>query len=395
MSMSKPSRKPAELQTAKLQFDLLEDRIVPAGTITGSIFQDFNGNGVFNTTAPIINNDGGGTIRGATDVAWTTTSIDVLAFDSNNNIVAQQSTNTGSYSLDVPGAGPYRVEFRNLPSGIFYGPTAPTGHTATQFVADPNGGVIQGVNLPLIRAQDVSPNNPLLVTNCYVFGAPDGLNADDLVVIGFRYSAGEEISNPDSQANASNSGNNGTPHDQIQGGKPSEHNEIAIPHSQVGTTWGLAHSSVTDQLYMAAFTKRHTGYGPAGNDAIYLADPAVDGLVSTATPFINLGAGAAGVNYRESAQWAQIPANGPVDNPYFYDGLYEGPNGEFVGWDAVGKTGLGGLAIDPFGNELYTVGLNDKQFYIIDVATKNVRTLPIPVPTTVTGSGADFAAVRG
>jgi len=386
--LTRPAKSKAGTENASTKLDLLllEDRTVPAGVVTGSVFLDFNGNGLFDT-ATTIPNEGSGTVGVRADQGFG--NIVVTAFDSSNT--AQGSATTianGTYTLNMTGTGPYRIEFGGLPAGVFFGSQgssggtpAPSG-TAVQFVNDGNSA---NINLSVLRTQDLaglSASNPLLVTTVYLSGAFDGANANEESIVSFPYSSGATI-NETSPANYQD---------------PAAH-KVAVTVNQVGATWGLAYDTINNKIFAAAYTKRHVGYGPSGPGAIYQIDlPSnipnstdTSNPITTASLFLDLNAAtanaAAGVSFRTTVGW-----------DYLNDGVDLGTN-TFTGWDAVGKSGLGGLDVDATGTFMYTVGLANKALYKIAI-TQNangtisagaVTAFTIPTPASATGTiGADF-----
>ncbi len=105
---------------------------------------------------------------------------------------------------------------------------------------------------------------------------------------------------------------------------------------QVGATWGLAYDAANEILYVAAFHKRGTHFGPAGPGGVYSIDIET-GDVATLAVVPNPG----------------IDAHDPT-NDYFPD-----ISGRFP----AGKTSLGDLDIKPDGSELAVVNLNDRRIY--------------------------------
>jgi hypothetical protein len=177
------------------RLEVLEDRSLPSGVVTGLVFEDFNANGRYDPNPSLTNSSGIGSVGLAADrpVAGVT----VLAFDANNRIVgAALTTGTATtvngspvnYVLNVGGVGPYRIELTALPAGFSSGPSGPDSQSTVQFVPDGNTGQ---VSVGLVRAGDFSQNAPDLVTSCYVFGDQiNGPNRNDPVVIGFPYAVG-------------------------------------------------------------------------------------------------------------------------------------------------------------------------------------------------------------
>ena len=98
-----------------------------------------------------------------------------------------------------------------------------------------------------------------------------------------------------------------------------------------------------------------------------------------------------GKNYRVSDAFTDPELVGPTGNPYIRDGLVRTTDAQGVerdlGWDAVGKTALGGLDTDPSGRFLYTVALGDRKLYVIDLAnpTVGLQSIDLPSPASVTG----------
>ncbi|MDX2034803.1 MAG: SdrD B-like domain-containing protein [Blastocatellia bacterium] len=294
-----------------------------SGTITGVVFQDFNGNGVRDAAVTITNN-GAGTIGGVNDrgVAGVT----VTAFDAVGGVAGTATTGaTGSYSLTASGTGPYRVEFSNLPGGFQPGPRSNAVGTTVQFVSDGNTA---NVDLGLVLPAEFCQANPDLATGCYVFGPQTG---NDETIVTFPYSSGTTRSTGPEPF---------TDYD-------SPFHGILGRANQVGSTWGLAYTRISRTLYAGAFMKKHTGFGPGGPGAIYKVDRNTNAVTVHANLNTLLGAGAAG--------------NDPHDpNDYDRD------NGNAT-WDAVGKLSFGGLAVSEDETKLYAMNLATRQLMELPV----------------------------
>jgi protocatechuate 3,4-dioxygenase beta subunit len=354
-------RSPTPKSRSRLDVQHLEDRAVPTGTASGLVFLDYNANGTFDSSSTIPNKSAG-TVGIAGDVAFK--GVTVSAYDSANTLQGSATTDaTGNYSFALGGTGPYRLEFTGLPTGVLYGPTGTTARSNVQFV--PEGGSA-GVNLAVTRAESTAQytstaSGPLLVTQVYQFGASNGTHGGTPTLVDFSYNAGTE--------------DNDTVRDNYQ--NPLTHT-LTVSHSQVGATWGLDYSPTQDRLYAAAFTKRFVGYGPNGPGAIYQTN-GVTGT-STASLYVDLNAvfgdNPAGANYR---------GTNPTD-AFFLAG--DGLAGN-VGWDAVGKSGLGGLDVSEDGSTIYVMALGDRQLYAVPTSgplnTTTVRRFALPRPANVTG----------
>ena len=333
-----------------------------AGTISGVVFEDFNGNGARDTSTTVPN---GGGATGATAVAVDRgmAGVTVTVFDSGGVQRGTTTTDaTGAYSLAAAGTGPYRVEFTTLPAG--YRPSAvaagATGNgTTVQFVPD---GVTGNVNLGILDAASFCQNNPTIYTSCFVFDDQvNGPNKAMPVFVDFPYSAGA---------------NTTTDTDYFL---PAGHN-LMVPANGVGTVFGLGYNRRDSHIYAAAFMKKHAGFGPNGPGAIYTIDPST---VPGGAPalFADLdaifGAGTTGGNAHAG--------NG---------GDYDRDAGNAT-WNAVGKTSLGGLEVSPDGLYVYVVNLADRQVYrlptTLPLVPGNIVRTPIPVPASaVPANGADL-----
>ncbi len=306
-------------------FNSQSDIMAPqAGTISGRVFQDYSGNGLYDTS--------GGTAAAPLAVDTGVAGILVSAFDSTG--AARGTTSTiadGTYSLGATGTGPYRIEFSNIPSGFFasarstdsvLGGTATTAGSTTQFVNDSNTG---NVNLALNRPQDYCEDNPLVCSQLYALGDVNLVES----VFTIPYQAGST---------------------RTTGGSPvtdfeSPGNTSLATANQVGTTFGISYKRTTRQIFVASFMKKHAKFGPGGTGAIYQINRgtgAVSAYVNVNTVF---GANTAGANPHNTAD-------------------YDIDNGQAT-WDAVGKVAFGGMAISDDGSNLFTMNLNDRQLYRI------------------------------
>ena len=170
--------------------------------------------------------------------------VTVTAYDTNNSVVATTTTAAnGTYTLSTT-AGNYRVEFSNIPNGFFDSVLAGAGNSGTevQFVADGAANV----NLGLIDPQQYSPAVPTLYTTQFIHGSPNGANGGLFAVLDLPYNSGSTQTG-------------GTIPGTYQ--SPTTHN-VDIPYSQVGAVLGEAYNAYTNTIYVAAYTKKYTGFGP-------------------------------------------------------------------------------------------------------------------------------------
>lgn len=361
------SQRPSRLSTFRnfeLMLQLLEDRTTPV--VSGNVFLDVNANGVFDAT-------GGAVDRGVAGVQ-------VTAFDAGNAAIANTLSDAlGNYVLNLPLDEPYRIEFTGLPSGLFFGPAGSSGNTAVQFVSSNDA---TGIDLAVVRPEDIRAGETQLATSVYVVGGitPQDLNYGRPVIVSFPTDAGAPDSDP-TRADHEN---------------PTVH-ALSIPQQDVGATWGLSYDAATGQLYAASFMKRTTGFGPYGPGAIYQMAP----TGSSASLFADLNS-IFSDNPAGNLNSLATDSNGNpltfrtnVADPtyWFRDGLvrFTDSDGSVrdLGWDAVGKIALGGLANSGDGSRLYTVALGDRRLYSLptsgDLNAGTVQRFELPVPVDVTG----------
>ncbi len=270
--------------------------------------------------------------------------ITVTAYDDTGAAVATTtSAANGTYTLVIPTGVAVRVEFSAIPAFMKSGPHGAANETSVVFVAA-NAGTAT-VNFGAADPSQYCQTNPTLATSCYQFGASAGNNQP--AIFSWPY--------PASGVNAA----------------------LVVPlasTAQIGPTWGLAYQRRTNSLFAAAFMKRHAGFGPGGTGQIY--------RVNTAAALPN------------GAPFATIPnAGADPHNPANYDR-------DENAFGPVGKLGLGGLAFDEATNSLYTINLNTRELYKVQIdytptalSVTSLGSVPLTPPncTGVTNDVRPFA----
>lgn len=322
-----------------------------AGTITGRVFRDYNGNGAYDTT--------GGTAAQPTSVDAGLAGVTVSAYDA-NGVFRGSATSIadGTYSLSATGTGPYRLEFTTLPTGYrpsarstdsTLGGTASNAGSTVQFVDDGN---TSNVNLAVNRPGDYCEDNPTICSQLYGYGG--ATQVDAVFTIPFwggstRTTGGNPVTDFQSPGNTN-----------------------LATTDDVGTTFGIAYHRETRRIFVASYMKKHAKFGPGGPGAIYQIDRN-SGVVSE---YVNLntvfGAGTAGTD----------PHN-PLD--------YNTDNGQTT-WNAVGKIAFGGMAMSADEQHLYAMNLADRRLYRIptsgtlDSSTITSTAFPTTMPSCTTAS---------
>lgn len=276
--------------------------------ISGKIFRDFNANGTFDTGASF--NEVG--MAGIT----------VKAFDAAGISVATTlSTNDGSYVLTGLSSGVhYRLEFSWAENWL---KPSKAGGTSVQFAQD---GATD-VNMAL--------NNPL-----------------DYSQVGVELAVPVAIVGPSNQAAAS-----GHDHRQFAAlvkfpitttGQAKVHTTLAT-HEQIGSTLGAVYQRDTKSIFVAAYAKRASGFGPGGPGAIYRI--AADGVVSIQATVPDVGLDL----HDFSGDFTQAS----------YDMSYV-PN--------VSRSSLGDMEISADGQTLYVINLKNNHLYAVSTQTLNTVT---------------------
>ncbi len=312
------------------------------GNITGTVFRDYDANGA----------DAGALEPGVSNII-------VTAYDSSNTDVASCETNAnGAYDLNIA-VFPVRLEISNIPTYLQSGPAGADSETTVTFVSGPASGVDFGLANP---AQYCEAATDQLATTCFVNGSaensPGGPN-DTLV----RW-------------------------DYIERGDTTPPTHIS-ERDHIGSAWGLAYDPLNQDLYTAAFLKRHVGL-KNGLGAIFLTDPmttTVNGslFVDVTAPPFNLDVGEIGTDAVRGL--VADPSARSNDPAAFY---------------MVGKVGLGDLTIDENNQALWFINLFEQTLHSLEMDSLALQTFSIPTNqcssyTTIklNAGGADFATLVG
>lgn len=338
-----------------------------SGTITGTVYIDYNMNGARNTGAAAPNYAVDAGLGGVTVTAYdsggTAQGSATSCVGLNNPTVFCTGNNDGAYSLAATGTGPYRIEFTGIPAG--YSPSAVGTNNASTVRIVPNGNS-SNVDLGIIEAKEYCQNNPFIVTNAYALG-----NGTFDTIVKYPYNYSEEL---DGRLNSVDPTAWTT--------APSRTAQLApigiAAVNPVGATFGLSWNNLTDSAYAAAYLKRGARFGSLSGEstgAIYVTQNPTTGTPST-NLFVDLnaafGAGTAGVNTHPSStttDWSDDAAS----------------------TSEIGKRGLGGLKLSADGATLYTVNLADKRLYAIPTSgalnSSTITRFNIPTSGLATSSG--------
>ena len=320
------------------------------GAVSGTVFQDFNDNGVRDAASGDFGGDTG--LRG----------VSVTATDSRGGVVGIATTAAdGTYTLSVAGAATeaVRVEF-TLPAPFRPARVGASNGSSVQFVALGASGVSLGATREgMVRTEGGTPQ-VVVPTQRSVLSARGGQTAvsptANLATLPALYSMPYSTS----------------------GSPASDRTAIAL-QQHVGTVWGTANYGTTT-VFSAASYRRGTQTGPSGMGAIYLTD------ATSGTP-----------NGRLFVQIPNVGADprGAID-PATYDWFHDP-----AAFPAVGKVGLGDIEVSGDQRTLYAVNVNDRNLYAVplipgasptDAPTAGTP-VAIPIPLEA-ATGCSPASVR-
>ncbi len=268
----------------------------------------------------------------------------VYLFDDNGQTLGPLYTDVnGEYTFNGLAASTvYRIEFE-VPDNFMEGPYGNQSGTSVQFIESGNCDANLGLVDPAHYCGEL---DPYWVIPCYNNGDPQhSSNIDGTAVARFRYS---------------DSGNS-----------PAPSYVKYLTLGAVGSTWGVAHSTDLQNLYVSSVLKRHVGLGPGGIGAIYMHN---DGAANTSAPvFYDFGSAAGTV----ASNATRFPGTGSSF------GL-EGPCGTCDNVDPstfaqVAKVGFGDIDINPEQTKLYVTNLYDRKVYSIDISNPTAGSAsPLP-----------------
>ena len=323
-----------------------------AGTISGTVFADYNSDGVQNNAEIGIGDitvtayDSAGAMQG------TATSFATICVGAGNPAPACTGPNTpalGTYSLNATGTGPYRIEFSGWPAYLQPARHGTGNGTSVQFVPDGNS---TDINFGLHNPAEYCQDNPNIASSCYSNGdpllAPTGAfpaaNLPALVQIPF------------------------VPPDTGPGS-----NTYLATGAEIGATWSLTYQRSSQTLLAAAVVRRHSGFGPGGIGAIY----AVDLSGGTRSVLLDLNT----VGYSVGTL---PPRNLPPDSA--------DENHDPDAFDAVGKLGIGGISLSEDEETLWVMNLFSRSLLEIRVGVPattptaaDITVHPVPDPGCTSG----------
>ncbi len=311
--------------------------------VSGTVFKDFNFNGTQQTTGFPVEPGVAG--------------VQVKAFNTSNQQVGATATTDFNGAYSITGlTGAVRIEFTSL-SGTFDSKagTAANG-TNVQFVTAPSANTNYAISSQGWYSADA---NPYVATNAATNGAPS-VGGTNVSTNGNLYTF------PWSMKNTANNGPSALADNTLR----------FEPNFNLGSIFGLTFQKTSRTLFMAAYLKRHIGFGSGGISAIYRSSVATNGDPGTTSIYVKLVD--IGINVGTDPRTGTVPTDGTVRHAD--PGVFEN----------VGKRGIGGISISDDGNDLYVVNMFEKKLHKINVGNPLKSTLTaadvtgnyvIPAPT--------------
>lgn len=308
--------------------------------ITGTIWQDYDANGVFDSYESGL------------------AGIEVIAYDSAGNAAGPAITGAnGSYTLPVTSdASRWRVE-ANIPDSPEWAQWRdsvvgragdPANGTTVQFVDVIDGAGAAGVDFSFHVPSAFVENNPLVYIPILQYGVSDGVSAalpgSGVVLWDAQSANGADV----------------VPQTGV------------VPFSAVGATNGSAMTRAdaigdVPTVFTAAYLRRHVGFGPGGIGAIYRVTPnGADWSAPAASAEVYVDVTDWGIDLGGPDEFADPAApnglrpNISADNP-----LYDWAR-DAQAWNEVGRAGLGLISMSPDERYIFAVNLYNRSLIRID-----------------------------
>ncbi len=300
--------------------------------VSGTVFRDFNANGIKDNSATF----------NEPFVAGVT----VTAYDAAGTPTATTTDASGAYSFTGLTL-PLRIEFSGYQTSDYTAPAGSTNNTSVQFYTAASSAANFGVNYP----SDYCHSNPKVATTILYYGGVDmPLSTGKNVLATLNYND-QFTAYPHIAAN-----NNATT-------------------NQLGSIWGIAYQKETKYLFTSAFVKRHADVlndnnGNEKTGAIYLSNYSGGGSPSNSL-FVDVNN--IGINTGTFSRSDLVFPVYPGDQ--YGDWICDA-----MALDKVGKMGIGDIDISEDDRYLFFTNLFDRKLYRLEIG--NPATVPTAVQVT-------------
>lgn len=304
--------------------------------ISGTVFRDFNGNGVVENTSTYKE-------AGISNVI-------VKAYNASGNEVASVVTSsTGTYSFSGL-TFPLRIEFTGLLEEDYDGPAGTSSSTSVQFYTSSSSTANFGVNYP--QHYNTS-TNPYYFTSQFEANRPPSTEPLATTMLKTQYNS--------------------------RGQTYSSNTSSIAKTSDIGGTWGVAYDRKNNLLYASAFVKRHAAMKDNDNDgkedigAIY-------SMTQTGSPTLWKDLSTLGIDFGLSLM--------PTIASRALPTTITGPSHDASVFSLIGKIGIGGIALSDDYSKMYVMNLYDKKIYIINTADQTLLGSSPVVPNSCGGGNS-------
>ncbi len=182
--------------------------------------------------------------------------------------------------------------------------------------------------------------------------------------------------------------------------------DVAALQKQVGSVYGTAYSRQAKKIFVSAFMKRHSGFGPLGGGGIYMLNAEPPFNTTANLNFVDMDAigiptsDESGVYTANVSPDASTVQYSPVIGTNLQRGLPASratPNNDPAAYAQVGKLSIGDIDISEDGRYLYAVNLYDRKLYELDLtdplnplAPTNAKTKAFAIPHECTAAGGEY-----
>lgn len=306
-----------------LLLTLLCAGVIAEAQISGTVYLDINNNGT-RTVAPATPYEPG--VYGVT----------VKAFNANGVLVGSTTSSAaGAYSMPGVTSFPVRLEFIAAENQFPSKRTAST-QSNVQFI----GATTTTANFAVgYHTMYTSNSNPYVATNGSTNGNATATGAGEA---GLRQNL---FVLPYAMDNTWKTGAN-------------------YQNRYLGSVFGMTFQRETRTLLMAAYLKRHVGFGPGGIGAIYKS--VINNTGDAAQPSLLVDVSSIGINVGTDPRGVALP-----DDPLT-------PNRDLGVFGQIGKRGIGNIDLGENGRDLYLTNLFENKVQRINIG--------MPVKTTFTAA---------
>ena len=330
---------------------------VVSGTVSGLVWNDTNGDGTKGepTTEPGVPGVG------------------VVAYDATGAVVSSPNPTLtgadGTYTLTITNASTddVRIEFATpagyTPAPSFYGALFSDNGTSIQFAKVDEVDVDYAVLIPDNFCGDNQSNELLagkVVATCFYPGARNWV-------------PGEGTWEPELGPGTPDRGTVKFTGWNVSNSSVAGENTLAS-NTATGALWGLGYQRPTGLLFASAVVRRHADLGPQGVGGLYVMRNGENGIV-TSWDLASLYSGQGVVFSAPGSDWSRS-ARGIVDvtaDPTTVDPS-TGLSTDIIGWNNVGKAGIGDIDVSPDGQYLWVVNLYERT--LLRIALNGDRNAP-------------------